>query len=155
MERLPATLPPHSLRHAAAGMMPAMRILTAEQMREVDRLTTERYAVPGILLMENAAARAVEAVEREFGPMAGRSARVLCGKGNNGGDGAAVARLLWMRGATVDVVLLGRVEEALGDARTNFDAARALAGADGRVSFREVETVDALWEGVGAGEPDL
>jgi NAD(P)H-hydrate epimerase len=132
-----------------------MRILTSEQMREVDRLTTERYAIPGILLMENAAARAAEAIERDFGSLANLRVKILCGKGNNGGDGAAVARQLWLRGAAVDVVLLGRVEATRGDALVNFEAARALAGAGDRLSFREAETVEALWEDVGVGEPDL
>ena len=136
-------------------MMAAMRVLTAAQMRDVDRLTTERYAVPSLLLMENAAARSAEAIERELGSLANRFVKVVCGKGNNGGDGAAVARQLWTRGAVVDVVLLGRVEATSGDARTNFEAARALAGSGARLSFREVETSEALWEDVGVREPDL
>ena len=88
-----------------------MRILTAAQIREVDRLTTERYKIPSLLLMENAAARTAEAVEHAFGPAEGRYVKVFCGKGNNGGDGAAIARQLWMRGALVDVLLLGRLDE--------------------------------------------
>src|SRR5258707_1230634 len=82
-------------RTTTGVMMRRMRILTAEQMREVDRLTTERYAIPSLLLMENAAMRSVEAIEAAYGPAAGRHVTVLCGKGNNGGDGAAVARQLW------------------------------------------------------------
>src|SRR6185369_6053351 len=105
-----------------------MRILTAAQMREVDRLTTERYKIPGLLLMENAAARVADWIERHLEPAADCYVKVYCGKGNNGGDGAALARQLWTRGAIVDVLLLGRVDDTKGDARTNFDVVVALAG---------------------------
>ncbi|HKP13041.1 MAG TPA: NAD(P)H-hydrate dehydratase [Blastocatellia bacterium] len=121
-----------------------MKVLTAEQMRDVDRLTTERYNVPGILLMENAAARTVEAIEQKFGAMSGRRALVVCGKGNNGGDGAAVARLLTIKGAAVDVLLLGRVDDTRGDARTNFEIVRALAATSTQTRFIEVENSEQL-----------
>lgn len=104
-----------------------MKVLTADQMRQVDRLTTERYAIPSLLLMENAAARTVEATERRFGPLTGRRALIVCGKGNNGGDGAGVARQLWMRDCKVDLIILGRIEDARGDARLNFDIVRSIA----------------------------
>src|SRR5262245_58180872 len=104
-----------------------MKILSLKQMGEVDRRTTEVYRVPSVLLMENAAARTVEAVERRFGSVTGCSALVCCGKGNNGGDGATIARQLYTRGCTVTVLLLGQVTAAKGDARINFEAARALA----------------------------
>jgi len=119
-----------------------MKVLTADQMREVDRLTSARFGVPGLLLMENAAARAVEAVERAFGPSSGKRVLILCGRGNNGGDGAAVARQLNTRGALVDCLLLGRVEDARGDARANFEIARAFAGSPG-LHFRFVEIEDS------------
>src|SRR5437867_2732046 len=100
-----------------------MKILSAADMREVDRLTTERFGVPSLLLMENAATRTVEATEKKFGDVSGKRALVICGRGNNGGDGAAIARLLHNKGAAVDVLVLGKVEDAKGDARTNFEAA--------------------------------
>lgn len=118
-----------------------MKVLTAAEMRDVDRLTTERYGVPSILLMENAAARTVEALENRFGAAAGKRALVICGKGNNGGDGAAIARLLHVKGATVVALLLGRVDDARGDAQTNFAMARSLATPAS--SFRLVEIADA------------
>ena len=133
--------------------MRRMRILTAAQMREVDRRTTERFAIPGLLLMENAAARSTEAIEATFGPQAGRFVRIVCGTGNNGGDGAAVARQLWTRGAIVDVLVLGRVDDTKGDARTNFDVVVALAGLCDRLGVREIETSDDIWSDT--TEPDL
>ena len=122
-------------------------------MREVDRLTTERYAVPSLLLMEtaaNAAARRIEA--RLDGGVRGKTFQILCGRGNNGGDGAALARVLWTMGARVDVILFGRAEDSKGDALTNFRAARSLssfnAGSSTEpppVSFVECAD-DATWE---------
>lgn len=92
-------------------------------MREIDRLTTERNGIPSLVLMENAATATARAVaEHLWGGVAGKSILVLCGCGNNGGDGAATARLLALAGAKVDVVLLGRIEDARGDARTNFES---------------------------------
>lgn len=90
-------------------------------MREIDRLTTERYGIGSIDLMENAAAATARAVESLCGGVSGKRILVLCGKGNNGGDGAAAARLLANAGAVIEVVLLGKVAETKGDARTNFE----------------------------------
>ena len=122
-------------------------------MREVDRLTTERYATPSLLLMEEAARNALEAISAHFnGDLSRQRARVLCGRGNNGGDGAALARQLWLAGAAVDVVLFGRVEETKADARTNFEIVRHLssfeAGTSSRPSpltFIECDSV-SCWE---------
>jgi NAD(P)H-hydrate epimerase len=102
-------------------------------MREVDRLTTERYATPSLLLMESAANASLRAIaSRTGGGVAGLRALVLCGRGNNGGDGAALARAMCNAGANVTAVLFGRVEETKGDARTNFEIVRRLNGsADG------------------------
>ncbi|MCO6509596.1 MAG: NAD(P)H-hydrate dehydratase [Aridibacter famidurans] len=98
-------------------------------MGNADRLTTERFAIPSIILMENAAASVAEAASMVLADDPGSEKIViLCGKGNNGGDGAAAARLLWLKGARVRIFLFGNVEETDGDARTNFEAAKALHG---------------------------
>ncbi len=97
------------------------KVLTSEQMREVDLLTTERYGIPSIILMENAAHAVARVItEKLGGSVKGKSILILCGKGNNGGDGAALARSLGLDGASVEVVLFGRISETKGDARTNF-----------------------------------
>lgn len=97
------------------------KVLTAEQMREVDRLTTERYGIPSILLMENAAHAVARVItEKLGGSVKGKSILILCGPGNNGGDGAALARLLGLDGANVNVVMLGTIKNTKGDARVNF-----------------------------------
>ena len=98
-------------------------------MREIDRLTTERYAVPSLLLMQAAADASAREIAAHFShDLRGRNILVLCGRGNNGGDGAALARSLCHAGAKATVLLFARVEETKGDARTNFEMARRLNG---------------------------
>lgn len=116
-------------------------------MREIDRLTTERYAVPSLMLMENAAAATARVIASTFsGDLANSSALVLCGRGNNGGDGAATARLLAHAGANVTAILFGTVADTKGDARTNFEALASLAtdtaAAKGMVRLIECATDD-------------
>ena len=98
------------------------KVLTAAEMREVDRLTTERYGIPSIILMENAAHAVARVItERLGGTVKDKRILILCGKGNNGGDGAALARILWQQEALVSAVLFGKVNETNGDARSNFE----------------------------------
>ena len=97
-------------------------------MREIDRLTTEEFDTPSLLLMEAAATASLHALTRKFSNnLDGKKARILCGPGNNGGDGAALARGLAHLGVRTEVVLFGSVEETKGDARTNFEIVRSLA----------------------------
>jgi NAD(P)H-hydrate epimerase len=99
-------------------------LATAAEMRRADRSATERYGVPSLLLMENAGRGAADALERVQGPVRGRRIAVVCGKGNNGGDGFVVARHLLGRGARVTAWLVGRTAEVQGDARVNLEALR-------------------------------
>ncbi|MBS1811624.1 MAG: NAD(P)H-hydrate dehydratase [Acidobacteria bacterium] len=116
-----------------------MKILTAQQMRDIDRLTVEKAGIPYATLMETAGSRVVEAILERYGPVAGKTFLVICGKGNNGGDGAVIARLLWMRGAQVNVCLYSKLEDSKGDPRANFEAVKELTnagrGPDGREIF--------------------
>jgi hydroxyethylthiazole kinase-like uncharacterized protein yjeF len=98
-----------------------MKVLTATQMRAVDRRTIES-GIPGIVLMENAGHRVVEFLEKRFAPLAAQRIAILCGKGNNGGDGMVVARQLAtrFRRESLDVVLFGAPEELKGDAAANL-----------------------------------
>jgi NAD(P)H-hydrate epimerase len=97
-------------------------------MREIDRLTSDRFGIPSLVLMENAASAVVRVIVSTFaGDIAGKAALVLCGRGNNGGDGAAAARLLAHAGANVSALLFGKVDDTKGDARTNFEALEGLA----------------------------
>jgi hydroxyethylthiazole kinase-like uncharacterized protein yjeF len=76
-----------------------MKILTAAEMREVDRLTTVRHHIPSLTLMENAGKSVAEFIASRFPDFARRQLVVLCGKGNNGGDGFVAARHLREMGA--------------------------------------------------------
>jgi len=97
-------------------------------MRQIDRLTVENFDTPSLLLMEAAAQAVAEAITSHFsGDLAGKKARILCGPGNNGGDGAGVGRALARVGVQTDIILFGKVEDTKGDARTNFETVRRLA----------------------------
>lgn len=97
-----------------------MKILTATEMREVDRLTTERHGVPSLTLMENAGKSVAGFIRQQFRKLRRRAIVVLCGKGNNGGDGFVVARHLLEMGAKPAVYLLGDPGEVRGDAAANL-----------------------------------
>jgi NAD(P)H-hydrate epimerase len=98
-----------------------MKVLTAAQMRAVDRRTVE-LGIPGIVLMENAAHRVVEFLAGRFAPLSAERIVILCGKGNNGGDGMAVARQLHTRfhPSALHVVLLAAPDDLKGDAAANY-----------------------------------
>jgi NAD(P)H-hydrate epimerase len=122
-------------------------------MREIDRLTVENYHTTSLLLMESASAACLEAIRTRFnGELPGKRALVLCGKGNNGGDGAALARGLCRASVQCDVVLFGKFAETVGDAHTNFESVRRLASfeagsaeAPAPLTFIECEDVSG-WE---------
>jgi len=123
-----------------------VKITTAAEMSAIDRATSERYGVDSLTLMEHAGA-AVADFAREHWPAAKRVV-VICGKGNNGGDGLVVARRLHAAGRVVEVLLLARAGELKADssamlerlplhpillndaARARVEAARILAGAE-------------------------
>jgi len=117
-----------------------MRVLNAAQMREADRRTIQDIGIPSLVLMENACRQAVAAMEAAFADLTERRVAVLCGRGNNGGDGFVVARTLIQRGVDVSVFLIGQVSEVRGDARTNLEVL-------GRLGLTVVEISDSqAWE---------
>lgn len=126
-----------------------MKILSAEEMQACDRVTTERYGVPSIELMR-AASSAVDVFAREHFPRA-RRVTVLCGKGNNGGDGMMAARLLAKAGLEVTTLLLGSQYELKGDAATAW---RELNASSNRYLF-EVNSPTELRTHNAALETDL
>lgn len=95
-----------------------MKIVSAAEMREIDRATSERFGVPSLTLMENAGAAVARFILAEY-PLANRIS-VICGKGNNGGDGFVAARHLAESGRVVRVLLLAVPEELRGDAAAMF-----------------------------------
>ncbi|MBC8139307.1 MAG: NAD(P)H-hydrate dehydratase [Fibrella sp.] len=102
-----------------------MNVFTASEMRECDRRTTEEYGIPGICLMESAGIALANACMEELGGgnLRGKAVTILCGKGNNGGDGFVAARYLHNAGVRVRVFLIGATADDLrGDAQTHFSA---------------------------------
>ncbi len=125
-----------------------MKSVTASQIKKIDRRAVDDFSIPTLILMENAGRSVADLAERvipecfkresrsspsllarkaggptkAFGDDTRRRAKILivCGKGNNGGDGFAAARHLFNRGHKVSVVLLGKPSELKGDAKTNF-----------------------------------
>jgi ADP-dependent NAD(P)H-hydrate dehydratase / NAD(P)H-hydrate epimerase len=117
-----------------------MRVLNASQMRDADRRAIEEIGLPSLVLMENAGRQTVAAMEAMYADLSERHVGVLCGRGNNGGDGFVVARTLAQRGVVVSVFLLGRVAEVRGDARINLEIL-------GRLGLTVVEVADSqAWE---------
>ncbi len=98
-----------------------MKILTARQMQAIDRLTTEKYGVPSLTLMENAGRGVVEFLTERFGPLASHHIAILCGRGNNGGDGLVVARWLRQQGCQPRVILFADPKTLRGDAAVNLE----------------------------------
>src|SRR5262249_6008308 len=98
-----------------------MRVLNTAQMREADRRTIDDIGIPSLVLMENAGRQVVAAMEAMYTDLLERQVAVLCGRGNNGGDGFVVARTLAQRGVDVAIFLVGRGADVKGDARTNLE----------------------------------
>ena len=98
-----------------------MRVVTGDQMREADRRTIQDIGVPSAVLMENAGRQVVSAMEAAFERLPEARVAVLAGRGNNGGDGFVVARVLWQSGVDVQVYVIGAAAEIRGDARLNLD----------------------------------
>lgn len=117
------------------------KVVTAKGMQQYDRAAIERFAVPSLLLMENAGRSVVEIMEEEFGNLSGKRVYVFCGKGNNGGDGFVVARHLYNRGAHVSVFLAAKKNVLKGDAKVNCDVVVKIAQAQKKsasLTFTEV-----------------
>ncbi|MBI1805347.1 MAG: NAD(P)H-hydrate dehydratase [Ignavibacteria bacterium] len=96
-------------------------LVTSAEMQACDRFAIETLHISSVTLMENAGRGVVDAMEGHFGPLAGKSVIICCGKGNNGGDGFVAARHLQLRGARVSVILAGKGNELKADAKTNYE----------------------------------
>src|SRR4029077_1903212 len=105
-----------------------MIVVTAAQMREMDRLTIEKYGVPSLKLMERAGEEITEAILENFRQAAKKGVLIVAGKGNNGGDGLVVARLLKKQRIPCEVALLARKDEVSSDSAHNLRAYMKLKG---------------------------
>ena len=129
-----------------------MKIVSSVEMREIDRVTSERFGVPSLTLMENAGAAVAEFAAMSY-PRA-NTFGVICGKGNNGGDGFVVARKLHERGKQVRLLLLADPKELRGDAAANYaklpvnavvaKSSSDLASDEARAVFETYVLIDAI-----------
>ncbi len=103
-----------------------MLVVSAAQMRELDRETIENVGIPGLLLMENAGRGVAEYVKAHYGKAIQKGVLVIAGPGNNGGDGFVIARHLFQSGIEVKILLLVGPERYRGDARSNYEIAKRL-----------------------------
>jgi len=97
-----------------------VKVVTAHTMQTIDQQAIDEYGVPGLILMENAGRKCVDEIITLFGTTDGCRAVILAGKGNNGGDGYVIARLLWEQGWKVTVFILAEQEQISGDAAANL-----------------------------------
>jgi ADP-dependent NAD(P)H-hydrate dehydratase / NAD(P)H-hydrate epimerase len=118
-----------------------LKILNGTQMRNIDQRTTREYGIPGIVLMENAGLQIVDFLESQYDDIDDRRILILCGKGNNGGDGLVAARHLHNRGHDLKVLLFARRSDVKGEPGTNLSILQKMA-----VEVREVPDVRAWHE---------
>jgi len=129
-----------------------MKIVTAAEMRDIDRATSERFGVPSLTLMENAGTAVADFVARRY--FGAESLGVICGKGNNGGDGFVTARKLHEAGMQVSILLLSGSDELKGDALAMFNRLPlqpVLARNEGELrsaAARQVYQADVLIDGI-------
>ena len=98
-------------------------LVTGSEMKQYDTNTTEKYGMPSLVLMERAALAV--AAELEKLPLYGDAVLVVCGTGNNGADGLAVARLLFLAGRNVEIVLVGNRDKMTPQCRKQLEIVQA------------------------------
>jgi NAD(P)H-hydrate epimerase len=116
-----------------------MKVVTAKEMQDIDRITIDDYGIPGIILMENAAKGVVASLFKKFLDIKDKKIGIFAGKGNNGGDGLAVARLLTDNVIATEVYLLSKRDMLKGDAKTNLGSAEGMG-----IKIFEIVSLDEL-----------
>lgn len=105
-----------------------MRLVTADEMREIDRHAIEKIGIPSLVLMENAGIKILFTLEKILSGLREKRFSIVCGRGNNGGDGLVVARHLQNAGVSVEVFLTSRTDELSPDATKNLTIFMASGG---------------------------
>lgn len=103
-----------------------MILVTAAQMQQIDHQTIHSFGIPGMVLMENAGRGAFDMLVRKFSPLENKRVAIVCGRGNNGGDGFVMGRYLMEKGIPTTLFLLSVSDKVTGDAKTNYLLARKL-----------------------------
>lgn len=123
------------------------KIITAAQMQELDRRTISEARIPATTLMERAGSGVVSCLEQRWGPVRGKTVTVVCGKGNNGGDGLVAARLLHRRHAKVRVLAVAPTSELSRDAATMYKQFVRGAGKSSVYPYTSKAPTQALLQG--------
>jgi len=97
-----------------------MKVVTSQEMRQIDQRSIHDLGIPGVVLMENAGRAVAKVIEEIFVSPKNKSIVILCGPGNNGGDGLVVARYLHGRQARIRLFLVGKKDNIRGEAETNL-----------------------------------
>ncbi len=121
-----------------------MFLVTADQIKEMDRIAIESFGIPGLVLMENAGRGAFEYLLRKFKDIKTKKIAVLAGRGNNGGDGFVIARYLMEKGIPVTIFLLSSIQKVAGDAKINMLLAQKLCDRSSTSSIIEIPDVDTF-----------
>ena len=121
-----------------------MLIVTAAQMQALDRRTIEEAGVPGTTLMERAGAGVVASLRQQIGSLRGKTITILCGKGNNGGDGFVVARLLHREQAKVKVLNMAPASDLSRDAATKYRQLVRTAGKTVAKPFSSANQIQSM-----------
>ncbi|HLF85714.1 MAG TPA: NAD(P)H-hydrate epimerase, partial [Nitrospiria bacterium] len=118
-----------------------MKAATSKEMQLIDKNVISGYGIPGIVLMENAAIQVVREMEARYGDLSRKRITVVAGKGNNGGDGLAIARHLINRGAKISVYLLAGEDSVEGDPLTNLRILKKMGGEVIDINFLDLKTL--------------
>jgi len=110
-----------------------MKYITPEKMREIDRRTQEEFGIPAAILMENAGRAVFQTAMEMLSEKQGKKVTVVCGRGNNGGDGFVAARHLMNNGIDVSIFLVADVREIKGEAEANYHRTEKVAKTVGKV----------------------
>jgi hydroxyethylthiazole kinase-like uncharacterized protein yjeF len=103
-----------------------LTVVTAKQMRSIDRWTIDKLGIPGAVLMENAGGAIFRQLQNVIADLPAKKVIIFCGKGNNGGDGFVIARHLFQLGVNVTVLLAGKLADLKDNAKTNALSAQNL-----------------------------
>ena len=112
-----------------------MEIVTAQKMRDIDRFSIESIGIPSMVLMENAALKVIKNIDLDNND----SYSIICGNGNNGGDGLAIARHLSVLGKHIDIFVIGTEDNLSKDCSLNY---KILLNSNIRVNF--ITTIDHM-----------
>jgi len=119
-----------------------LKVVTPDEAARLDAEAIREFGIPGVVLMENAALRVADRIQQRWeGNLEGKKVGILCGLGNNGGDGLAVARHLFQRGGLPMVFIMGSREKIKGDALINLNILERLP-----VDISYVQTIEEWTE---------